>query len=116
VSTVISQLVDNPEPLIPEAVAAIFHTTVDEIAAMSELSGESHDNFESIFAQQRLREILSVIDRVEPWCGSLLQAYAWFRSEPLPGFGDLTAEELVKRGYALAVLEYISRIAEDGYA
>ncbi|MBT4451256.1 MAG: DUF2384 domain-containing protein, partial [Gammaproteobacteria bacterium] len=45
-----------------------------------------------------------------------MQAYAWFRSEPIPSFGDLTAEDLVKRGMAESVLEYIGRIAEGGYA
>jgi hypothetical protein len=45
-----------------------------------------------------------------------MQAYAWYRSEPIPSFGDLTAEDLVKRGMSEAVIEYIARIAEGGYA
>jgi hypothetical protein len=45
-----------------------------------------------------------------------MQAYAWYRSEPLSGFGDLTAGELVKRGLADAVLAHLNRVAEGGFA
>jgi hypothetical protein len=55
------------------------------------------------------------VSRVLPWCGTPMQAYVWYRSEPIPSFGDLTAEEPVKRGMAEAVLEYIGRIAKGGY-
>ena len=42
--------------------------------------------------------------------------FAWFRSQPLPSFGDKTAEDLVKEGRADAVKAYLSRIADGGYA
>lgn len=49
------------------------------------------------------------------WCDSPLQAYAWYRSEPIPGFGDLTAEDMVKRDMKDTALEHLGRIAEGGY-
>ncbi len=66
--------------------------------------------------QTRLRDIVEILNRVRPWCGSLPQAFAWFRAQPLPSFGDQTAEALVKEGRAEAVKRYLDRIAVGGYA
>ena len=33
------------------------------------------------------RQMLEILHRVEAQTGSELAAYAWFRAEPLPGFG-----------------------------
>jgi hypothetical protein len=43
-------------------------------------------------------------------------AFAWYRSQPLPPFGDQTAEDLVKEGRAEAVKTYLNRIALGGCA
>lgn len=59
---------------------------------------------------------VEIIKRVTSWSGSLAGALAWYRSQPLPSFGDKTAEELVKEGHAQAVKDFLSRIAEGGYA
>ncbi len=64
----------------------------------------------------RLREVLEILNRVEPWAGSPLAAYAWYRSQGLPGFGDMTAEQLVTQGHADAVRDYLDAIADGGYA
>ncbi|WP_300043493.1 antitoxin Xre/MbcA/ParS toxin-binding domain-containing protein [uncultured Paracoccus sp.] len=37
-------------------------------------------------------------------------AYAWYRSEPLPGFSGLTAMQLVRDGQAEAVMDYIDAV------
>lgn len=66
--------------------------------------------------QARLRDVVEIINRVLPWSGSVQQAFAWYRSQPLPSFGDQTAEDLVKDGRAEAVKRYLSRIALGGYA
>lgn len=66
--------------------------------------------------QARLRDTTEIINRVTRWSGSVGRAFAWFRSEPLPSFGDKTAEDLVKEGRAQAVKDYLTRIAEGGYA
>jgi hypothetical protein len=44
------------------------------------------------------------------------QAFAWYRAQPIPSFGDQTPEDLVKEGRAEAVKAYIGRIAVGGYA
>ena len=66
--------------------------------------------------QRRLRDMVEIITHVLPWAGSVPQAFAWYRAQPLPSFGDQTAEDLVKQGRAEDVKTYLSRIAVGGYA
>ena len=54
--------------------------------------------------------MVEIVNKVEPRFGSALIAYAWFRSEPLPGFGGQTAMQLVRAGHADWVLEYIDAV------
>lgn len=60
--------------------------------------------------QRRLRELVEMLNKVEPRFGSELMAYAWYRSEPLPGFDGRTATQLVQDGHAQQVLEYIDAV------
>lgn len=57
-----------------------------------------------------------IIDRIIPWAGSALTAYAWYRSQSLPSFGDATAEELVRQGWSNKVHVYLDRLQHGGYA
>jgi Protein of unknown function (DUF2384) len=66
--------------------------------------------------QARLREMLEIVARVTDWAGGPLQAMAWYRAEPLPGFGGRTAESLVKDGKAAAVRDHLDRVALGGFA
>jgi hypothetical protein len=43
-------------------------------------------------------------------------AYAWYRSEPLPGFSGQTAMQLVRAGRAADVLDYIDAVDAGVYA
>lgn len=70
----------------------------------------------SPYTQARLRDMVDIILRVQPWAGSLPQSFAWYRAQPLPSFGDQTAEDLVKAGRAQHVKDYLTRIAVGGYA
>ena len=45
-----------------------------------------------------------------------LVAYAWFRSEALPGFAGLTPDRLVREGKASYVHAHLDRIMAGGYA
>ena len=115
----LANLVDDEGYINPRAVAEVFHTSIKEVATLSGLSLDTlakKSRFRSKSSQKRLRDIVMILNRILPWCGTSMHAYAWFRSEPLSSFGDLTAEELVKRGMADAVMKYIGRIAEGGYA
>jgi hypothetical protein len=62
----------------------------------------------------RLEEV-DIILQIVDWAGSLEQAWAWYRTQPLPSFDDLTAEDLVKQGQAEAVKSYLARIEIGGF-
>lgn len=114
-----ANLIDESGYISPRAIAHEFHITVKEVAFFSGLSTDTiakKSRVQTKASQKRLQDIVMILNRALPWCGTSMQAYAWYRSEPLPSFGDLTAEELVKRGMARAVMKHIGRIAEGGYA
>ena len=96
-----------------------LHVTKGELARVTGLSRDAVTKRARSTApktQQRLRETVDIINRAIPWAGSTARAFAWFRSQPLPSFGDKTAEDLLKEGRAQAVKDYLSRIADGGYA
>ena len=93
--------------------------TKTELAAASGLSRDAVFKHARVYAratQTRLRDVAEIIARVMPWAGSVAQAFAWYRAQPIPSFGDQTPEDLVKEGRAEAVKAYLSRIAVGGYA
>ena len=60
--------------------------------------------------------MLEILNRVEAETGSPLAAYAWFRSEPLPGFGGATAGLLLREDRGEHVHAYLDRVTAGGYA
>lgn len=103
----------------PDRLSGRLKITKAELATALGLSRDSvskRDCIASITTQQRLRDMVEIIDPIVPWMGSELAAFAWYRSQPLPSFGDLTAEDLVSAGRGEAVKWYLSRIADGGHA
>jgi hypothetical protein len=97
----------------PRKIAAAFRTTSDEVARTAGLGKDAiqrKDRVQSVRTQRRLREMVEVINKVEPRFGSALMAYAWYRSEPLAGFSGQTAMQLVRNGRGGDVLEYIDAV------
>lgn len=103
----------------PERIAGALRTTKAEIAATLGLGRDAFSRASRIRArktQTRLREMLEILNRIEAQTGSEIAAYAWFRSEPLPGFGGMTPDQLVRDGRADQVHAYLSRVMAGGYA
>ncbi|HPG03399.1 MAG TPA: MbcA/ParS/Xre antitoxin family protein [Beijerinckiaceae bacterium] len=97
----------------PRRIAETLRTTSEEIARTAGLGKDAiqrKDRIGSDRTQRRLREMVEVINKVETRFGSALMAYAWYRSEPLPGFSGQTAMQLVRSGRADDVLEYIDAV------
>jgi hypothetical protein len=97
----------------PARIAAVLRTTKDEVARTVGLGRDAlmrADRVQSPKTQKRLREMVEILNRVEPRFGSALIAYAWYRSEPLAGFGGLTAMQLVRDGRAVEVMDYIDAV------
>ena len=107
------------ETLSPARVADVLRTSRREIAGTLGLGGDALSRTKRIRApktQTRIREMLEILNRVEKQTGSLLAAYAWFRSEPMQGFGGMTPDQLVREGKASHVHAYLDRIMAGGYA
>ena len=102
-----------------DRLSAALRITKAELALAAGLSRSAVSNSarsDSFATQSRLREMSEIIDRAIPWAGSELTAYAWYRSQPLPSFGDATAEELVRHGRGENLRAYLGRIAVGGFA
>jgi len=97
----------------------LLHITRGELALALGLSRDAVSKKTRALSpttQSRLRNMVEILNRVRVWAGSPQQAFAWYRSQPLPSFGDQTAEALVKEGRAEDVKRYLDRIAVGGYA
>lgn len=103
----------------PKKIAASLRTTSEEVALTVGLAKDAvqrRGRVGSNRTQRRLRELVEVLNKVEPRFGSHLLAYAWFRSQPLPGFDGKTAMRLVQEGRAQEVLDYIDAVDAGIYA
>lgn len=103
----------------PALLADALRTNLTEVADTLGLTRDAisrRDRMRGTKTQTRLREMIEILNRVEPQIGSLLAAYAWFRSEPLPGFAGMTARHLVKEGKADHVHAALDHMFAGGYA
>lgn len=97
----------------PGKIAQALRTTSAEVARTAGLGRDAvqrKDRVRSHKTQRRLREMVEILNKVEPRFGNALMAYAWYRSEPLPGFSGQTAMQLVREGRADEVLDFIDAI------
>lgn len=101
------------------AIAQQLHVNTTQLADVLGLGVESlhrRERESAASVQSCMRALVEISNRARPWAGSVNQAFAWYRSQPLPSFGGQTAEVLVKQGNAAVVKAYLSRINEGGYA
>ena len=103
----------------PKLISDALFTTRSEIAKTLGLAQDAFSRTERLRAkktQTRLREMLEILSRANQYTGSLLVSYAWYRSEPIIGFGGRTASSLVREGHADYVHDHFDRIQAGGYA
>ncbi|MCY4129996.1 MAG: MbcA/ParS/Xre antitoxin family protein [Gammaproteobacteria bacterium] len=102
----------------PTLLAGLLRTHKKEVAETLGLAVDAisrKERIRSAMTQTRLREMVEILNKVEPLMGSPITAYAWYRSEPLPSFGGITPEHLVKEGRAEDVRRYLDRMMSGGY-
>ncbi|AJD54338.1 Protein of unknown function [Thalassospira xiamenensis M-5 = DSM 17429] len=102
-----------------EFLTTALHLTKKDIAPAVGLQRDAiskKNRLVSPRTQLRLSQLIQILNRVLPWMGSAPAAWAWYRSQELPGFGGQTAEQLVKSGNADAVINYLEEVAGGGYA
>ena len=103
----------------PALIADELRTTKRELAGTLGLGSDAFTRATRIRArksQMRLREMVEIMNRIEPELDSPIAAYAWFRSARLPGFGGATPHMLVRDGKGQHVHAYLDRTAAGGYA
>lgn len=103
----------------PDRIAATLMTTRDEIARTVGLGRDAIARVERVGSprtQRRLREMIEIVNLVTPRFGSAAMAYAWYRSEPLAGYGNLTAMDLVREGHGDWVRDYLAEMDQGGFA
>ncbi|MFC6641156.1 MULTISPECIES: antitoxin Xre/MbcA/ParS toxin-binding domain-containing protein [Sulfitobacter] len=96
----------------PRKVAFILRTSITELAVAAgvdqeELQGPQMMSDET---QNRLDNLVDVLNKVGPRFATPVMAYHWYRSEPLAGFDGQTAMQLVQAGKAQQVVEYIEAV------
>lgn len=87
-----------------------------ETAGLPQATLSKVSRSEGARAQARLREVAEILVRVEEWAGGKVQAFSWYRAEPIAAFGGRTAEALVKEGKAAAVRDYLDHVALGGFS
>lgn len=115
----IRDVFDSEGYVVTDTLLGKLHITKSEFATAIGLKQGAivrKDRLHAVSTQQRLRQIIEILKRIEPWAGSISAAWSWYRTYPLAALGDITAEELVRRGRVDDVRAYLSHIAEGGYA
>lgn len=117
----LQELVDKgSQAFSPSLIAGELRTTKAEIASTLGLGREALTRSSRVLSrktQTRLREMVEILHRVGTYSGvPPLVAYAWFRSETLPGFAGKTAHQLVREGNAHHVHAHLDRVMAGGYA
>ena len=103
----------------PDKLANELRTTKREIGQTIGIPPESLSRkarIASVATQTSLRHLIEILNAVKPAVGNLVMAYAWFRSEPIVGFGGRTPEQIVKDGEFEALRAHVKRRLEGGYA
>ena len=103
----------------PALIADELRTTRRELAGTLGLGKDAFTRASRVRArksQVRLRQLVEIMNRIEPEMHSPIAAYAWFRSARLPGFGGATPGMLVRDGKGEHVHAYLDHIATGGCA
>ena len=98
--------------------AQLLLVTTDDLAAtagISESDLSANAEQPSAAAQVKLSEFLEILEDLVPWTGDARGAFTWYRSESLPSFGNLTAEDLVRAGRTTDLRSYLARVDSGGY-
>jgi hypothetical protein len=102
-----------------ERFVELLRVTKTDLAFSIGLSREAISKtarFNAPATQARLRETAEILNRILPWCGSVPQAFSWFRSQPIPAFGGQTSEDLVRGGRIADLKDYLAGLAVGGFA
>ncbi len=114
----LADIVDR-DLISPDQLADSLRTTKREIGQTIGVSPDAlsrQSRVRSVAVQSALRHLVEILNAVTPVVGNPIMAYAWFRSEPIVGFGGRTPEQIVKDGEFEGLRAHIARRLQGGYA
>ncbi len=116
-----SFLVEVMEPqtgaISPQMMSQVLHMSLARLSQVTKLHRNTLTrNPESPDVQERLGEVARIISLAAELLGDKQRAVLWFRHQPLSGFDNKTAEELVAAGQSNAVLAHLSMLSDGVYA
>jgi uncharacterized protein (DUF2384 family) len=109
--------VRDADRISPQRLGSRLRMPLSRLAEVTRLHRNTlSGNGASPAAQERLGEVARIVARAALLAGDEGRAIIWFRHQPLSGFGDRTAEQLVADGHADVVLGYLDELQAGGYA
>jgi hypothetical protein len=117
-----SPLADVYDPEIrgisPDRVAATLNVQMGDIARLAAVHRNTLARTPTApKVQSRLGDVMRILtEAAELLDGDLGKAVIWFRHQPLAGFEGETADELIAKGHAAAVLTHLHLLRQGGYA
>jgi uncharacterized protein (DUF2384 family) len=101
----------------PQRLSSTLHISLAQLSRLTQLHRNTLTRHpESPEVQQRLGEVARIVALAAELVGDRQRAIVWFRHQPLSGFDNKTAEELVAAGHADAVLEHLAMLSDGVYA
>lgn len=117
-SPFLAEVMEPDQAIIsPHRLSRMLHISLGQLSKLTQLHRNTLARHpESSDVQQRLGEVARIISLAAELVGDQQRAIIWFRYQPLSGFEHKTAEELVARGHADAVLEHLAMLSDGVYA
>jgi uncharacterized protein (DUF2384 family) len=114
---VLARMASDSGALSPQRVAGMLHMSLGELARVTHIHRNTLTRFpDSPRVQERLGEIARIVATAAELTGDAARALVWFRFQPLAGFENRTAADLVAAGQGSAVLKHLETLADGGYA
>lgn len=117
-STFLTEVMEPQKGVIsPQRMSSVLHISLSRLSQLTKLHRNTLTrNPDSPEVQQRLGEMARIISQAAELIGDQQRAIIWFRHQPLSGFDNKTAEELVAAGQAEAVLAHLAMLNDGVYA
>jgi uncharacterized protein (DUF2384 family) len=117
-SPFLSEIMEPQKDVIsPQRMSRVLHISLNRLSQLTKLHRNTLTrNPGSPEVQQRLGDMARIIAQAAELIGDQQRAVIWFRHQPLSGFDNKTAEELVAAGHAEAVLEHLAMLNDGVYA
>ena len=102
--------------LSPQRLADRLNMSVAGLANLLRLHRNTLANPGSPLVQERLGEIARILNKASALTDDPARAVIWFRYQPIVGFDNKTAEELVAQGRSASVLRHLEDLVDGVYA